>query len=129
MAKDNRRADRVAEAIREEVATVLIGGVKDPRIVGFVTVTGVDVTRDLRHAKVFVSVMGTAAERDQTMEGLAAIAPSVRSRLAKVLTLHFAPTIAFHNDPTIERAARIETLLTQVKEGQKPPASGEDDLD
>ena len=92
------------------------------------TVTGVDVTRDLRHAKVFVSVMGTAAERDQTLEGLAAIAPSVRSRLAKVLTLHFAPTIAFHYDPTIERAARIETLLTQVKEGQAP-AAGEDGLD
>jgi ribosome-binding factor A len=128
MAKDNRRADRVAEAIREEVATVLIGGVKDPRIVGFVTVTAVDVTRDLRHAKVFVSVMGTEAEQQQTLEGLAAIAPSIRSRLAKVLTLHFAPTIAFKYDPSIERAARIETLLTQVKTGEKPPA-GEDGLD
>ena len=80
MAKDNRRADRVAEAIREEVAMALIGGAKDPRIVGFVTVTGVDVTRDLRHAKVFVSVMGTVAEREQTLEGLAAIAPAIRTR-------------------------------------------------
>jgi ribosome-binding factor A len=128
MAKDNRRADRVAEAIREEVAMALIGGANDPRIVGFVTVTGVDVTRDLRHAKVFVSVMGTVAEREQTLEGLAAIAPAIRTRIARVLTLHFAPTIAFHNDPTIERAARIETLLTQVKEGQAP-AKREDGVD
>jgi len=128
MAKDNRRADRVAEAIREEVATALIGGAKDPRIVGFVTVTAVDVTPDLRHARVFVSVMGTEAERKETLEGLTAIAPQVRSRLAKVLRLRFAPMIAFKYDPSVERAARIETLLTQVKEGVAPPPD-EDGLD
>jgi len=128
MAHDNRRADRVAEAIREEVATALIGGVKDPRIVGFVTVTAVDVTHDLRHARIFVSVMGTESERTQTLQGLTAIAPQIRSRLAKVLRLHFAPQIAFKYDPSIERAARIETLLTRVKEGQTPPPD-EDGLD
>ncbi len=128
MAHDNRRADRVAEAIREEVATVLTGGVKDPRIVGFVTVTAVDVTRDLRHAKVFVSVMGSDTERKETLEGLTAIAPAVRTRLAKVLQLRFAPQIAFRYDPSVERAARIETLLTRVKDGQAPPPD-EDGLD
>jgi len=115
MPKDNRRADRVAEAIREEVATVLTGGAKDPRIVGFVTVTAVEVTHDLRHAKVFVSVMGSDAERERTLEGLGEIARSVRQRLAKVLRLRFAPEIAFKHDPSVERAARIETLLAQVK--------------
>ena len=115
MPKDNRRADRVAEAIREEVATVLTGGAKDPRIVGFVTVTAVEVTHDLRHAKVFVSVMGTDAERERTLEGLGEIARSVRQRLAKVLRLRFAPEIAFKHDPSVERAARIESLLAQVK--------------
>ena len=128
MAKDNRRADRVAEAIREEVATTLIGGAKDPRIVGFVTVTAVDVTHDLRHARVFVSVMGTEAERVQTLEGLTAVAPQIRMRLARVLRLRFAPMIAFKYDPSVERAARIETLLTQVKEGAAPPPD-EDGLD
>ena len=120
MAHDNRRADRVAEAIREEVAIALIGGAKDPRIIGFVTVTAVEVTRDLRNAKVFVSVMGTEAERAETLEGLEATAYAVRSRLAKVLRLRFAPEIVFKNDPSVERAARIETLLAQVKEGQRP---------
>lgn len=128
MVHDNRRADRLAETIREEVATALIGGAKDPRIVGFVTVTAVEVTHDLRHARVFVSVMGTEAERTQTLEGLTATAYQVRSRLAKVLRLRFAPQIAFKYDPSIERAARIETLLTQVKSGETPPPD-EDGLD
>ena len=63
MPAPHRRADRVAEAIREEIARFLTDGAKDPRIVGFVTVTGVDVTRDLRTARVFVSIMGSDAER------------------------------------------------------------------
>ena len=82
MPPDNRRADRVAAAIREEVAKFLAADVKDPRITGMVTVTGVEVTRDLRHAKVFVSVMGTDAERAATFEGLASVAgaPAVARR-------------------------------------------------
>ena len=71
MAEQHRRADRVAEAIREEVALFLRNDAKDPRISPLVTVTGCEVTRDLRHAKVFVSVMGSDEERKQTFEGLA----------------------------------------------------------
>ena len=63
MAQEHRRSDRVAEAIREEVARFLMEYVKDPRIRGLVTVTAVDLTRDLRHAKVFVSVLGSDADR------------------------------------------------------------------
>src|SRR5918997_82718 len=66
MAPTNRRPDRVAEAIREEVAGFLADGAKDPRVTGLVTVTGVEVTRDLRHAKVFVSVLGSETERKAT---------------------------------------------------------------
>jgi ribosome-binding factor A len=65
----HQRSDRVAEAIREEIAMFLAEGVKDPRVTGLVTVTGVDMTRDLRHAKVFVSVMGTETDRSATLEG------------------------------------------------------------
>lgn len=121
MPTPNRRADRVAEAIREEVASFLTEGVKDPRIVGFVTVTGVDVSNDLRHAAVYVSVMGSDAERGRTLEGLASLATHLRPRVARALRLRLAPEIVFRLDRSIERAARIETLLSQLREGQLPP--------
>lgn len=110
-----RRPDRVAEAIREQVATFLAEGAKDPRIRGFVTVTAVDVTRDLRHATVFVSVMGEEADRKSTFVGLASVATHLRSLLGRSLRLHSAPEIVFKADESIARASRIEQLLAQVR--------------
>jgi ribosome-binding factor A len=126
MASEHRRADRVAEAIREEVATFLRNDAKDPRISPLVTVTGCEVTRDLRHAKVFVSVMGTAAERKQTFEGLASVATHLRARVGRALRLRLAPEITFKPDESVAHAARIEDLLAQIKDG-KPPADGDTD--
>jgi ribosome-binding factor A len=127
MSPTNRRADRVAEGIREEVARFLTEGVKDPRIVGMVTVTGVDVTNDLRHARVYVSIMGSDAEKQRTLEGLGSVAAHLRPRVAKALRLRLAPEITFSVDQSIEHAARIETLLSRLREGQVPP--DEDELD
>lgn len=121
MALTNRRPDRVAEAIREEVAGFLADGAKDPRVTGLVTVTGVDLTRDLRHAKVFVSVLGSDAERKETFEGLASIASHLKIRVGRALRLRVAPDIEFKADDSIARAARIETLLAQIKDGKNPP--------
>ena len=124
MPPENRRADRVAAAIREEVATFLAEDVKDPRVVGLVTVTGVDVTRDLRQAKVFVSVMGSDAERAATFDGLDSVAGHLRARVGRAVRLRLAPEIQFRADESVARAARIETLLAQIKEDQPagPPA-------
>ncbi len=127
MANDNRRAERVAEAIREEVATFLAEDAKDPRITGLVTVTGVDVTRDLRHAKVYVSVMGSDAERAATSDGLASVATHLRSRIGRALRLRLAPEISFHLDESIARAARIESLLSQLKDGNAAGGADTDD--
>ena len=113
--RNNRRADRVGEAIREEIATFLAESAKDPRIVGFVTVTGVEITSDLRHAKVFVSVMGSEAEKAATFEGLASTASHLRSRVARALRLRVAPEIQFREDESVARAARIESLLANIK--------------
>ena len=113
--RSNRRADRVGEAIREEIATFLAESVKDPRIVGFVTVTGVEITSDLRHAKVFVSVMGSEAEKAATFEGLASTASHLRSRVGRSLRLRVAPEIQFREDESVARAARIESLLANIK--------------
>jgi len=112
-----RRPDRVAEAIREEVATFLSEGAKDPRIRAFVTVTGVEVTRDLRHATVFVSLMGEPADQTSTMQGLGSVASHLRSRLGKSLRLRSAPEIHFRTDESVARAWRIEQLLAQVRDG------------
>jgi ribosome-binding factor A len=122
MPTEHRRADRVAAAIREEVATFLAADAKDPRISRLTTVTGCDVTRDLRHAKVFVSVMGTDEERAATFEGLASATGHLRSRVGRALQLRLAPEITFVADESIARAARIESLLAQIKEPPPPPA-------
>jgi ribosome-binding factor A len=121
---ENRRPDRLAEAIREEVARFLNEKVKDPRITGMVTVTAVEVTRDLRTAKVFVSVLGADADRPKTFEGLDSLAGHLRARLGKSLGLRSAPEILFRHDESVARAARIETLLAQIKEG-RPESDGE----
>lgn len=128
MANDGRRPDRVAEAIREEVARFLAEGAKDPRITGLVTVTAVDVTRDLRRARIFVSILGSDAERASTLEGLHSLASHLRSRVAKAIRLRNACELEFVMDESIAHAARIETLLAQIKDGtlDAPDAS---DLD
>ena len=112
---DSRRPDRVAEAIREAVAMFLAEGVKDPRVTGLVTVTGVDVTRDLRHARVHVSVLGTEAEKKETMEGLESVAGHLRARLGRTLRLRVTPELDFRYDASIAHAARIDSLLEQIR--------------
>jgi ribosome-binding factor A len=124
MPPDHRRSERLAEGIREEVATFLAEDAKDPRLVGLVTVTGVDVTRDLRHAKVFVSILGSDEEREATLEGLESAAGHLRSRIGRALRLRVAPEIAFRYDESVARAAKIEALLAELRE---PPPSGDDE--
>lgn len=125
--RNNRRADRVGEAIREEIATFLAESAKDPRIIGFVTVTGVEVTPDLRHAKVFVSVMGSEAEKIATFEGLASTASHLRSRVGRALRLRVAPEIHFREDESVARAARIESLLAEIKSDSPAPKREDDE--
>jgi len=119
----HRRADRVAEAIRENVATFLTSGAKDPRLTAHVTVTAVDVTPDLRHAKIFVSMLGSETERASTLEALKGMTGHLRSRLAKAMSLRVAPEVAFRVDETVARAARIESLLAEVRD--KKPDGGD----
>lgn len=124
---DPRRAERVAEGIRTEVAMFLRDGAKDPRLRGMVTVTGVDVTRDLRHAKVYVSVLGSDKERADTFEGLASVAHHLRGTIGRALRLRAAPEIEFKVDESIAHAARIEALLAQVRvEPVAPEDAGSD---
>ncbi len=108
--------------MREEIATFLANDVKDPRIMGLVTVTAVEITRDLRHAKVFVSVLGTESQRAATFEGLGNVAPHLRGRVGRALRLRVAPEIEFRNDDSVAHAAHIEQLLAQVRKDPSPEA-------
>lgn len=83
--------------------------------------TGVDVTSDLRHARVFVSVLGTDEEKQKTYEGLESVTPHLRHRVARAIRLRVAPDLVFKIDETVQRAARIESLLAEVNAG-KPRA-------
>ena len=129
MSPDHRRADRVAEGIREVVARFLTDGVKDPRVVGLVTVTGVEVTRDLRHARVYVTVLGDEAAHRSTLEGLASLAAHLRPPVARSLRLRLAPEIEFRRDETAEHATRIESLLARLRDDRAPDQSAPSDQD
>ena len=137
----NRRPDRVAEGIREEIATFLQSeGLGDPRLTGLVTVTGVESSRDLVSARVFVSYLGAEEEREHVLGALAALAPRMRGHVGRALRLRVAPELHFRLDESVARAARIETLLRQIRENETtsdapvdasggPAGAGEDDDD
>ena len=121
---DHHRSERVAAAMREEIATFLANDVKDPRIMGLVTVTAVEITRDLRHARVFVSVLGSDSQRAATFEGLGNVASHLRGRVGRALRLRVAPDIEFRNDESVAQAAHIEQLLAQgPKDGHSETAT------
>ena len=91
------------------------------------TVTGAEVSPDLRHARVYVSVLGTETEKQATFDGLDSVASYLRSRVAKQLQLRLAPEIQFKEDDTIARAARIESLLADVKKQDASASRGRED--
>ena len=114
------RHERIAEEIRHEVGAMLAGELKDPRLAGFVTVTQVRVTPDLKQARIFVSVLGTEAEQASTLSGLAAAAGYVRHELTERLQLRRGPEVQFVLDRSEEYGQRIEELLRQTKKSDQP---------
>jgi ribosome-binding factor A len=109
------RMRRVNEAIREVVSEGL-GELKDPRI-GFVTVTGVATSPDLRHAVVYVSVLGSERKRRATLEALAAAHGVLQARVARELRLKRTPQLTFEYDQTVERGVRLSKLIDELVPG------------
>jgi ribosome-binding factor A len=106
------RMRRVNEAVRQ-VLSESVGRLKDPRI-GFVTVTGVETSHDLRHARVFVSVLGSERKRTQTLEGLQAAHSVLQSHVAHELRLKRTPQLSFEYDPSVERGVRMTKLIDEL---------------
>ena len=103
---------RVNEVIREVLGAAIATEMKDPRI-GFVTVTDVDTSPDLRAARVYVSVLGTESERERTLEGLKSAHGFLQGRIGDELSMKRTPTLTFHYDESVERGARLSRLLDQ----------------
>ncbi|MFT3917228.1 MAG: 30S ribosome-binding factor RbfA [Anaeromyxobacteraceae bacterium] len=111
------RPARVAEEFRHELTAILArGGIKDPRVTGFVTVTGAKMSPDLREATVYVSIHAPEAERDRTMQGLAAAAGFLQREVSRNLRLRHTPHLRFVYDESVERGDRIERLLKEARE-------------
>ncbi len=112
---NQHRQEKLGELIQAELSDLLRTRVKDPRI-GFASITRVEVSGDLRHAKVFISIMGTDEEKSATMKGLKNATGFLRHELATRLVIRYMPEIAFKLDTSIEEGARILNLISQVEE-------------
>ena len=108
-----RRVKRVAELVRHELSRILLDGVHDPRV-GFITVTRVEVSADLRHAKVFLSVMGNPANARTTLRGLMSARGVMRRRLGERVELRRVPELAFHLDEGVKQSIRMSGILSDL---------------
>ncbi len=110
----NQRIERVAEAVKEEVAQILQRELKDPRV-GFVTVTRVKVSPDLSHATVYFSLLAKGVAREQTESGLKSAQGYIRRLLGGRLRLRVTPELDFRIDPSVEESIRISKLLGETR--------------
>lgn len=112
----NRRVERVAELIKREVSQMLLNGIKDDRVgTGMVSVTDVNVSGDLQHAKIYVSIYGTQEAKAETMAGLKSATGYVRSELGSRVRLRRTPEVMFVEDDSIERGTNVLSLLNRIR--------------
>jgi len=117
MSRDgNKRPQRVGQLMQQELGKLLQDGLRDPRV-GFVTVTEVRVARDLRHARVYVSVYGEQEQREESLAGLNRAAGFIKRELGHRLDLRFVPELEFELDETLDRAERLDDVLRAISEG------------
>lgn len=109
------RVEKVQEFIKQEISKIILTELKDPRI-GFVTVTRVEATGDLRSAKVYISLMGSDEQKAETWAGLTKALGYIRSEVGKRIRMRFAPELSLHLDETLEYSARIQELILKIKQ-------------
>jgi len=116
-----KRSDRIADLIQKELADLLLRRVKDPRVAG-VTITGIKVSGDLQHARVFYCVMGSlaASDRDNAAAGLDKASGFLRRELAGRLHMRFVPQLSFHYDASFDYGYKIERFLKDVHQDEQP---------
>ncbi|HEY49315.1 MAG TPA: 30S ribosome-binding factor RbfA [Dehalococcoidia bacterium] len=113
-----RRIARVNDLIRKEISELLLREIRDPRLGGLLSVTEVSTSPDLRHARVFISVMGSEEEKGRVVDGLAAASGFLRRSLGDRLTLRYTPELIFELDESIERGSRLLELIEDVAQSE-----------
>jgi ribosome-binding factor A len=113
------RTDRIDELLRQEIGAIIAREISDPRV-GFATITSVETAPDLRHAKVFVSIIGQPTERKEALRALGRAMPFVRHELGKRLRLQRIPEFHLELDETLERGTRVLRLLDELEAGNNP---------
>jgi ribosome-binding factor A len=119
-----KRADRVSLAVKREVAEMLIREIKDPRI-GMVTVTGVTMSPDLRHARIYYSVLGGEKEIKDSAAGLKQATPYIQRQIGHRIRLRFTPELDFQYDHSLEYGSHIEQLLKSIVPSDRTPTDEE----
>ena len=115
---DFSRSERVSEEVKRIVSKIINNDLKDPRLEGFITVTKVEVPKDLRHARIFVSVYGEETAKNQVLEGLKNASGFIRKELASKIRMRYVPEISFKIDESIEYSLQINKLLRQIKQNE-----------
>jgi ribosome-binding factor A len=111
---ESKRTARIGEAIREEISSILLQEINDPRI-QFVSITRVEVSADLQHAKVYVSILGSDQKREEVFEGLKSARGYIQKKLGKKIRLRYMPEITFKMDTSIDHGIHIFELLQEMK--------------
>jgi ribosome-binding factor A len=123
--REFKRQDRLRQQIKTEVADILQRTIKNPRI-GFVTVTDVELSKDLKYAKIFYSTLGTAVEKADSARALERTKLVIQAELGKRIRIRQTPVISFHVDKSLDYGDKIDSLLEQIKE-EKSKDEQEDD--
>ncbi len=112
---NNRRIERVSSLIKKEVSQMLLQDIKDDRVgAGMISITNVELSKDLEHAKIFVSIYGTPEAKIETMEGLKACTSFVRRELSQRMNLRRSPEISFIEDNSLEEGDKLINLINQI---------------
>ena len=121
-----KRSERVSELIRKELSSVLLNQIRDPRL-GFVTVTRVEVSNDLQHARVFYSVLGKEVDKAKTKEALERARGFLQRDIAAAVNLRYTPHLNFILDESFDRHAEIEGILKKIQVKEPPPGEAEEE--
>lgn len=117
MNKGYSRATRVADLLKEEISEMLCKEVKDPHI-GFITITDVEVSKDLKHAQVFYTILGNEQQAEESADALSRVTSFIKKQLGKRLRMRYIPEIAFKYDHSLEYGTKIDHILASLKETQ-----------